>query len=70
MSVIVNKSAPTLGGAVGYFAVVMWAIPEGYIEAKHVAEAVVFAGIVATNIIMELKVFFMWIGSLFNKKDK
>lgn len=70
MSAVVNKSAPTFGGAIGYFAVVVWAIPEGYIDPKHVAEAVVFAGILATNLIMELKVLFVWIGSLFKKDDE
>jgi len=59
-----------VGGALGYFVVTMWAIPEGYISQQNVAEAVVFAGILSTNILMELKVFVSWVGSLFKKKEE
>jgi len=68
MSTAVNKSAPTFGGAIGYFVITMYAIPEGLISEQYIAEGVVMAGIICTNIIMELKQFFTWIGSLFSKK--
>ena len=69
MSQVVNRGAPTLGGAIGYFAITLWAVPDGHLAPEHVAEGVVMAGIVATHIIMELKVFFRWVGSLFKKKE-
>ena len=69
MSQAVNKSAPTLGVAIGYFAITLWAVPQGYISEANSVEAVAMAGIVTTNIIMELKALFGWIGSFFNKKE-
>ena len=70
MSTVVNKSAPGIGGAIGYFVVTAYLIPNGYLDEKFVAEGVVMAGIVSANIVMELKVFFSWLGSLFSKKEE
>lgn len=67
MSTVVNKSAPTLGGAIGYFAITAWAIPNGYLAVEHVAEGVVMAGIICTNLIMEVKAFLAWTGRFFAK---
>ena len=68
MEKVVNKSAPTFGGAIGYFAITMYAIPEGLISEQYIAEAVVMAGIISTNIIMELRQLITWIGSLISRK--
>ena len=65
MSQVVNKSAPTLGVALGYFIVMLWAVPQGHIAEPHAVEAVAMAGVVTTNIIMEIKGFFAWIGSFY-----
>ena len=63
----INKSAPTLGVALGYFIVMMWAVPAGHIQVDHQVEAVAMAGVLATNVIMETKVFFRWVGSFYRK---
>ena len=68
MSAVVNKSAPTLGVAIGYFAITLWAVPKGYIAEINQVEAVAMAGIVTTNIIMEVKGFFRWIGSFYRRE--
>lgn len=67
MSTAINRGAPSFGGAIGYFVITMYAIPQGYLTEEYVAEGVVMSGIICTNIIMELKVFFSWVGSLFKK---
>ena len=63
----INKSAPTLGVALGYFIVMMWAVPAGHIQPTHQVEAVAMAGVLATNVIMDMKVFFWWVGSFIRK---
>jgi hypothetical protein len=68
MNQAINRGAPTVGGAIGYFLITMYAVPEGMLAEQYVAEGVVFAGIIVTNILMELKAFCLWIGSLFKKK--
>jgi hypothetical protein len=70
MSQVVNRGAPTFGGAIGYFLITAWAVPKGYLQPEHVAEGVVMAGILCTNVIMELKVFFRWVGSLIKKEPE
>lgn len=66
MTTTVNRASPTFGMAIGYFAV-LYAVLNGYVPEAHQPEAVAMAGVVATNIIMELKGFFGWIASLFEK---
>ena len=70
MSTVINKGAPALGGALGYFIVTLYAVPEGLLAAEFVAEGVVMSGIICTNVIMELKVFFAWVGSLISSLVK
>ena len=66
----INKSAPSIGVAISYFAVILYAVPKGYIMEINQVEAVAMGSIVIANIVMELKVLFSWIGSFFNKEDK
>jgi hypothetical protein len=63
----VNRASPTLGMAMGYFAV-LYAVLNGFIPEAHQPEAVAMAGVVITNVIMEVKGFFGWVGTLFSKK--
>lgn len=65
-----ERASPLLGAAVGYFVVVSWAIPKGYIPAADVAEAVVMSGAIFTSIFMEIRGLVKWIGSLIKKDDK
>jgi hypothetical protein len=67
MTTAVNRASPTFGMAIGYFAV-LYAVLNGYIPEGHQPEAVAMAGVVVTNILMEVKGFFGWVGSLFSKK--
>ena len=67
MSQVVNRASPTLGMALGYF-LILYAVLNGYITEQHQPEAVAMAGVVVTNIIMELKGFGHWIGSLVKKE--
>lgn len=66
-----NRASPTLGMALGYF-LILYAVQEGHIQATHQPEAVAMAGVVVTNIIMEVKGLFAWVGGLFrgNKGEK
>lgn len=69
MTTAVNRASPTLGMALGYF-LILYGVQEGYIQATHQPEAVAMAGVVVTNIIMEIKGLFAWVGGLFgSKKD-
>ena len=68
MSTTVNRASPTLGMAIGYFAI-LYAVMNGYVPEEHQPEAVAMAGVVVTNIIMEVKGFCAWIGSFFEKKE-
>lgn len=70
MQQALNKSAPTFGGAIGYFVITAWAIPNGYLQEMYVAEGVVMAGIICTNIIMELRAFLGWVGAFFVRDRK
>ncbi len=70
MSAVINKSAPSFGGALGYFVITAYAIPNGYLDADFVAEGVVMAGIICTNLIMELKAFLGWMGAFFVRKKE
>lgn len=69
MSTVVNRASPTFGMAIGYFAI-LYAVLNGYVPEEHQPEAVAMAGVVMTNIIMEIKGFFGWVGSLFDKKKE
>jgi len=66
----VNRSAPTLGVAIGYFAITLWAVPKGYVMPEHSVEAVAMAGVVTTNLIMEVKSFARWVASMVKKEIK
>ena len=70
MSVAVNKSAPSIGVAIAYFAVTLYAVPKGYITEANQVEAVAMGSIVIANIVIEIKVFFNWIALLFSNKEK
>jgi hypothetical protein len=70
MSTVINKSAPSFGGAIGYFIITAYAIPNGYLDPNFVAEGVVMAGIICTNIIMELRAFIAWTGAFFIRDRK
>jgi hypothetical protein len=71
MKQIVQRTAgPALGVALGYFAVVLWAVPNGYVVEANQTEAAAMAGVVGVHVINELYGFFSWIGSLFVKKEK
>lgn len=67
MTTAVNRASPTLGMALGYF-IILWAVMNGHIQEAHQPEAVAMAGVVVTNIIMEIKGFGRWIASLVHKK--
>lgn len=70
MTSAVNRASPTFGMALGYFAV-LYGVLNGYIPETHQPEAVAMAGVVVTNIIMEMKGLFAWVGGLFgSKKDE
>ena len=60
-----NKASPTLGMAMGYFIVVAWAVPNEHLMVEHQTEAVAMAGVVVTNVIMELRAFLAWMGAFF-----
>ena len=68
MSAVVNKSAPTIGVAIAYFAIILYAVPQGYINEANQVEAVAMGSVIVTNIVMELKALFSWFGSLFKKE--
>lgn len=68
MSQVMNRSAPTFGGAIGYFAITMWAVPKGHLDPQFIAEGVVMAGIICTHLFMETKAVLHWFGSLFKKE--
>jgi hypothetical protein len=53
--------------ALGYFAI-LYAVMNGYVPEEHQPEAVAMAGVVITNVIMEIKGFFGWVGSILEKK--
>lgn len=67
MSTAVNRASPTLGMALGYF-IVLWGVKEGHIIEANQPEAVAMAGVVVTNLIMELKAFLAWTGRFFARK--
>ena len=68
MSQVVNRASPTLGMALGYF-LILYAVMNGYITQEHQPEAVAMAGVVVTNLIMEVKGFGRWIHSLIKKEQ-
>lgn len=70
MTTATNRSAPTLGVALGYFVITLWAVPNGHISPEHSVEAVAMAGVVTTNVIMEVKGFFKWVGSFYRKEPE
>lgn len=69
MSQVVNRASPTLGMALGYF-LVLYAVINGYITENHQPEAVAMAGVVVTNVIMEIKGFGRWLAGFWSKKDE
>lgn len=70
MSAVVNKSAPTMGVAIAYFAITLYLVPEGHISAANQVEAVAMGSVVVTNIIMELRAFLGWMGAFFVRDKK
>ena len=67
MGQTVNRSAPSIGNAVAYFAI-LYLVLEGYIPEKYHVEAVAMAGAIFGNIVMDTKAFFRWVGTLIEKK--
>ena len=69
MNQTVNRASPTLGMALGYF-IILWAVLNGHISESHQPEAVAMAGVVVTNVIMEIKGFGRWLAGFWSKKDE
>lgn len=69
MEKVVNRSAPSIGVALAYFIIVLYAVPNGYILEDNQVEAVAMGSIVLANIVMEFKSFITWAGSLFKKEE-
>jgi hypothetical protein len=67
MTTAINRASPTLGMALGYF-IVLYAVLNGHIPEGHQPEAVAMAGVVVTNVIMEIKGFGRWVASLISKE--
>jgi len=69
MNQVTRATGPTIGMALGYFAV-LWGVNSGYINATDQAEAVAMAGIAGVHVVNEIKHFFVWFASLFAKKEE
>ena len=73
MEQAINRASPTLGNAVGYF-IILYLVLHGFLPEEHKAEAVAMAGIICTNMIMEVRGLLGWIGMYFvkdiNKKEE
>lgn len=69
MTTVVNRASPTFGMALGYF-LVLYGVLNNYIPAEYQAEAVAMAGVVVTNVLMEVKGLGQWIASLFSKNKE
>jgi hypothetical protein len=70
MQQAINKSAPTMGVAIAYFAITLYLVPKGYITEANQVEAVAMGSVIVTNLIMELKAFLGWMGAFFVRDKK
>lgn len=63
----INKTAPTLGAAVGYFSI-LYFVTTGDLPEKYHVEAAVMAGGLFTHVFWELGAFRSWIVKMVEKK--
>ena len=65
----INRASPALGAAIGYFVIKLWAIPNGHVNDIDAVEASLMAGVLASHLVMEFKIFIKWVGTFFTPEE-